>query len=1570
MVMMNAYKVSAPSPQWRASFAAFAWVSLLVLVFLGGRAAEVEANSGAEVAVKRNYVMAPSAPAHQSVEEAGRKSTGCISCHTSSGHRTMHENPGVVIGCTDCHGGDVAVTNPGGEVPAEADHSEAGDHGGGGGKNLSPYALARDKAHILPTYPESWHSPSSANPQASYTLLNRESAEFIRFVNPGDLRVARLACGSCHLPIVQASERSLMSTSAMLWGGAAYNNGILPFKRPILGESYTPNGIPALIKNPVAVTPEMTAKGILPSLAPLPAWETVPPGDVFRVFERGGRVISSQFPEVGLPNSTGLIQRLDEPGRPDLKQSNRGPGTGNRISIPVLNMTKTRLNDPHLWFLGTNDQPGDYRSSGCTACHAVYANDRDPKHSGPYAKFGNTGQSQSDDPTIPQGKSGHPLEHKFTRAIPSSTCMVCHMHQPNVFVNTFYGYIMWDYESDAPSMWPEKQKYPSTKEAREILDRNPEGASVRGKWGDPEFLKDVSLLNAKLKDTQFADYHGHGWNFRAVFKRDRKGTLLDAAGQAVSDDDPKKFQKAVHLASIHMEKGMQCVDCHFAQDAHGNGHIYGEVAAAIEVDCRDCHGTASAYPTLFTSGPAASPGGRDMKLMRTQDGRRRFEWREGRLYQRSAVDPDLEWEMHLVKDSVNPRHPNYNPKAARAKTMSVGLTQDWGSGIPSSSYAHSDDKMTCFSCHTSWTTTCAGCHLPVEANWKTERKHFEGGESRNYATYNPQVARDDAFQLGRHGGVKGNRIAPVRSSSALVLSSTNVNRERIYVQQPPISASGYSSQAFAPHYPHTERTTETKTCTDCHVSAEGDNNAIMAQLLLQGTNFLNFVGLNAYVGSVGHVTGVKVTEWEEPQAVLGSYLQRYAYPDWFSKHQKRGKELEESHSHRTGGMATCLQVRGEYLFVAEGKGGFRVYDVASIANKGVSQRIITGPFSGFTQNTHVASANATCMALPTNQPIAPFKNEGDLMRVTNQEQPFHPMYNYAFVVDAVEGLILVNVNTFADQEPRNNSIRRALTWNEGGVLQGARHITIGGHYLYIAADRGMVILDIDDPMKPKVASVVEIKGPVASALQFRYLFVTDQTGLRVVDVTVPERARLINKDAPAVALPEAHRVYVARTYAYVAAGKQGIAIIDVERAETPRLVQTFDAGGVINDARDVVVASTNASLYAYVADGKNGLRVVQLTSPSSQPKFYGFSPQPNPELIAWRRTDSPALALSKGLDRDRAVDETGGQIAVMGRIGARPFTREEMQKMYLGADGIPWAVRDAVDLSRFVAAPDAMGRPPVFPAEKPVAPTPSRPLGAEAQVDAPPPSVDDLPESTSPATRIGRVTALPGDRPGYHVEADGRLRPRAFTLPNPNRLVIDFKDVVTAAAGPLPPGVGPVKRLRLSQFSAVQPRVVRLVLEFEDSTPYRLVPDAKGVAIVLGADEPGPAAASPEGSENAKAASGDALGQSSPEPPPAAAAGEPSAIFTGAPISLDFKGGDIKDLLQLLSEVSGFRILVDPGIAGPVSLSVKDVPWDQALDRILSAEGLGHSVDAKVIHVSRLAESRTGSYEAGGPRAK
>jgi hypothetical protein len=52
-------------------------------------------------------------------------------------------------------------------------------------------------------------------------------------------------------------------------------------------------------------------------------------------------------------------------------------------------------------------------------------------------------------------------------------------------------------------------------------------------------------------------------------------------------------------------------------------------------------------------------------------------------------------------------------------------------------------------------------------------------------------------------------------------------------------------------------------------------------------------------------------------------------------------------------------------------------------------------------------------------------------------------------------------------------------------------------------------------------------------------------------------------------------------------------------------------------------------------------------------------------LIASYRTSGPALAVSRGIDRDRAVDEAGNQLAVFGRRGSRPLNRKEMQGLYM-----------------------------------------------------------------------------------------------------------------------------------------------------------------------------------------------------------------------------------------------------------------------------------------------------------------
>jgi hypothetical protein len=688
----------------------------------------------------------------------------------------------------------------------------------------------------------------------------------------------------------------------------------------------------------------------------------------------------------------------------------------------------------------------------------------------------------------------------------------------------------------------------------------------------------------------------------------------------------------------------------------------------------------------------------------------RFQWVGNKLIQNSTMQPDMQWEIPQTMDVIDPASPHYNAKARYAKTLQRDGTT-WGI-VPidgrtrQMQLAHENSRMDCVVCHTSWATSCFGCHLPMKANQRVPLNKFEGLIDRNFTTYNPQVLRDDVFMLGRDSTVKQNRLAVIRSSSAVVVGSQNANREWVYSQQQTVSAEGYSGQAFNPHFPHTTSGVgTTKNCTDCHLSAQNDNNAIMTQLLGFGTGTVNFFGRYTYVGEGrGGFSAVVWTEQEEPQAVLGSHLQEMAYPDDYRKHVASGGLLKEAYPHEAADIQD-LTLRGEYLYTANGPAGFEVFDVADIDQKGFSERVITAPVSPLGQRTYVRTKYATSVALPSTLELDPAR----LHLPENEEQKIDRFYAYAYVTDFYEGLVIVNVTTLLDGNPDNNFLKKDLVFNPGGVLDGARFVTAAGHRLYVCTARGLVVVDASDPMHPRVVSQLTdgwLSNPRAVAVQFRYAFVTDDEGLKVLDITDP--AHPVPVKNATVKLRNANRLYLARTYAYVADGAEGLAIIKIENPEHPSIYQIYNADGLLNDTRAVQIGSVNASMYALVADGRNGLRVLQLISPDTVPGAAGFSPPPSPRLIATYPTKRPAVAVSRGLDRDRVVDETGGQTVVFGRRGSRPLHLDEMDTFLRHQDGTLFKVEDIVSTGGKLTTRSGQPLPqPLAPAAPAATPVPT-----------------------------------------------------------------------------------------------------------------------------------------------------------------------------------------------------------------------------------------------------------------------
>ncbi len=222
--------VSAPSPA--PASAADGLVQLAQRIRRGGDEAPPESTPTTPPPAEAEKAPAPAAPdprmgpdlSRQSQAEVDKKNVGCVSCHTATDSANMHQDPTVKLACVDCHGGRGDAVRQASVTP-----------------DSSAYQAVKNVAHVQPRLRDLWRS--SANPVRSYALLNQESAEFIRFFNPGDLRVAALVCGGCHTAEVKQVEKSMMTTGPMLWSAALYNNGSFPLKRPQFGESYGPDGL-------------------------------------------------------------------------------------------------------------------------------------------------------------------------------------------------------------------------------------------------------------------------------------------------------------------------------------------------------------------------------------------------------------------------------------------------------------------------------------------------------------------------------------------------------------------------------------------------------------------------------------------------------------------------------------------------------------------------------------------------------------------------------------------------------------------------------------------------------------------------------------------------------------------------------------------------------------------------------------------------------------------------------------------------------------------------------------------------------------------------------------------------------------------------------------------------------------------------------------------------------------------------------------------------------------------------------------------------------------------------------
>ena len=206
---------------------------------------------------------------------------------------------------------------------------------------------------------------------------------------------------------------------------------------------------------------------------------------------------------------------------------------------------------------------------------------------------------------------------------------------------------------------------------------------------------------------------------------------------------------------------------------------------------------------------------------------------------------------------------------------------------------------------------------------------------------------------------------------------------------------------------------------------------------------------------------------------------------------------------------------------------------------------------------------------------------------------------------------------------------------------------------------------------------------------------------------------------------------------------------------------------------------------------------------------------------------------------------------------------------------------------------------------------------------------------------------------------------RHFTLPQPARIVLDVLDAnkVTAADETYRIDTNWVSTLRLNANDSN----LRLVAEISAASvpAYTIVAEDGGLKIVIGARDPNSTARRnsllveggrrvaarqlvPATGAEARASSGGLEDRSSSE-----------KTYTGQKISLDFKDADIKNVFRLLAEVSGLNIVVTNDVNRRVTVRLVEVPWDQAMDLIITTNGLDKEQIGNVVRISTAGTLKT-----------
>ncbi|MHC4993143.1 MAG: GC-type dockerin domain-anchored protein, partial [Planctomycetota bacterium] len=573
---------------------------------------------------------------------------------------------------------------------------------------------------------------------------------------------------------------------------------------------------------------------------------------------------------------------------------------------------------------------------------------------------------------------------------------------------------------------------------------------------------------------------------------------------------------------VHRERGLDCIDCHGKSEIMGDGNIYGHMDQATKIDCRTCHGTPDASPTLIDDDGIALPN------VAKDDG--------GQVILTTKVS-EVEHLVPLALDVVSS-----NPDAACAMN---------------GNHLKPEGGLECYSCHSAWVPNCFGCHFErneQEVGLNLMTGEYEVGKVR---TNNKIFETLRPFAMGPNSD---GRIAPYIVGCQPIADVTAPSGEKILDFAMPVTSNGLSGLALNPVNPHTVRGVgEVRTCAECHRAPPslgmGSGHYAIARdrLFTAGPSGITTYdrtdpGQPAPAGTLpfdGPAHAIAV----QPNVVEGTadflYVARgLAGVDIFDR---RPGASDEPIGYIGGVDAIDVCRMGTSICVVDRGFGLRIYEneEPSVANR-VCTLPLPGAIRAVPWGIHllVAAGKEGLKIVNVADEAAPFV-EGVVGEI--EAVDVEPYAHYqggssfavrAYVADPGFGVQIVDLLPDYDSP----TLRKGLPVEGARGLDGyTRYVSAKDgepsrehDYLYVAAGAaGLHVYDITDPdAVEQVASVTDLGGVVADvdvSSQLAppgvddYAVLANETlGLQVVDVNDPHRPRTLRTVAGPVGASRVH----------------------------------------------------------------------------------------------------------------------------------------------------------------------------------------------------------------------------------------------------------------------------------------------------------------------------------------------------------------------------------------------------------------------------------------------------------------